>query len=192
MKQPLPQRNFSPASLRHHRSAHTVLLRMAADAERAARIRALKESRPDLTWPKIAEACHVSPRSVALWAQKGTISYENTKPLAELFGVDRDVLWAGPHESPDVMGNLNVAKAAVPMEPDARLDRIEAGLARVEEMLQQVLDWRATAADYLEALMPPEAPADAPSDPAAPDSEPESPTQQEDDESPGEGKPRAA
>lgn len=95
MKQALPRKNFMLASLREHPNARSVLLRMAEDADRSRRIRELKEGRPDLTWGRISDKVGVTERSVAAWAQKGRISYENCGKLAEVFGVDADWLWSG-------------------------------------------------------------------------------------------------
>lgn len=71
-----------------------MLLRMAADQERADRIRALKQARPDLTWRRIADAVGVTERSATDWQVKGGISYENAKKLADVFEVDVDYVVA--------------------------------------------------------------------------------------------------
>lgn len=68
---------------------------MAADQERADRIRALKHGRPDLTWRRIADYVGVTERSATDWQSKGGISYENAKKLASLFEVDVDYIWRG-------------------------------------------------------------------------------------------------
>jgi hypothetical protein len=87
--------NHRPASLRGSGGARTVLLRMAADQERAERIRALKQERPDLTWRRIADHVGVTERSATDWQRKGGMEYDNAKKLAELFEVDVDYIWRG-------------------------------------------------------------------------------------------------
>lgn len=94
------KRNIRPASLPRHEAARTVLTRMAADQERAERIRALKQQRPDLTWRRIADHVGVTERSATDWQRKGGIEYDNAKRLAELFEVDIDYLWRGAPEAP--------------------------------------------------------------------------------------------
>lgn len=126
MSQVLTSRRRTATSLRGHRDAHTVLLRMALDEERAKRIRQLKEDRPDLTWAQIAEAVGVKERSAIDWQKTGGISYENCKKLAKLFKVDRDWLWAGTEQgTPDLMGALG---------DQTQLDRIE---AKLDELLSR-------------------------------------------------------
>ena len=68
---------------------------MAADQERADRIRALKQERPDLTWRRIADHVGVTERSATDWQRKGGMEYDNAKKLAELFEVDVDYIWRG-------------------------------------------------------------------------------------------------
>lgn len=84
-----------PTSLQGKRSARTVLLRMAADSDRAERIRALKAGRPDLTWRVIADYVGVSERAAIDWQKTGGIEYPNAKKLAELLNVEADWLWRG-------------------------------------------------------------------------------------------------
>lgn len=96
--------NFRPGSLPRHDAARTVLTRMAADQERAERIRALKQQRPDLTWRRIADHVGVTERSATDWQRKGGIEYDNAKRLAELFEVDIDYLWRGPPDTPEPAG----------------------------------------------------------------------------------------
>lgn len=72
---------------------------MAADQERADRIRALKKGRPDLTWRRIADYVGVTERSATDWQTKGGMEYANAEKLAELFEVDVDYIWRGPSES---------------------------------------------------------------------------------------------
>jgi hypothetical protein len=81
---------------------------MAADEDRALRIRELKASRPDLTWRRIADAVGVSERAAVDWQKTGGIDYENAKALAKVFDADLDWLWRGDRpETPDVMGAMN-------------------------------------------------------------------------------------
>lgn len=91
--------NFRPASLRGTGTARTVLLRMAADQERADRIKALKQSRPDLTWKAIADHVGVTERAASDWQKKGGMEYANAKKLATLFEVETDYIWRGPTSS---------------------------------------------------------------------------------------------
>jgi uncharacterized protein YerC len=123
--------NFSPASLRRTGTARTVLLRMAADQERADRIRALKLARPDLTWRRIADHVGVSERAASDWQKKGGIEYANAKKLAALFEVDVDYVWRGTETS-----ELAPTPFAGPDATADQLDRIEERLQRIELMLQ--------------------------------------------------------
>lgn len=68
---------------------------MAADQERADRIRALKQGRPDLTWRRIADHVGVTERSATDWQTKGGITYENAEKLAAIFEVEVDYIWRG-------------------------------------------------------------------------------------------------
>lgn len=72
-------------SLQRPRTARTVLLRMAADQERAERIRSLKDRHPDITFRMMGDAAGVSERAAADWPRTGGIAPENTKKLAALF-----------------------------------------------------------------------------------------------------------
>lgn len=103
MSQPLRKNNYMRASLRGPGSARTVLLRMAADQERADRIRALKADHPTLTWRVIAESIGVTERAAAEWARSGGIAADNAEKLAQVFqkagaAVDFDWIWHGPRE----------------------------------------------------------------------------------------------
>lgn len=132
MNHNIQTKRFTTASLRRDRSAHTVLLRMAQDADRAERIKALKADRPDLTWGQLAEAVNVSERSVLGWAQKGTISYANAKKLAAFLKVDADWIWSGrTGESPNLMAVLDAGS-------DDRLGRIEAKLDALSQAVDQI------------------------------------------------------
>lgn len=129
------KKKLATTSLKPRRSPHTVLLRMAADIERAERIRSIKAARPDLTWPQVAEAVGVTERSVASWAQTGQVSYPNAKKLAAFLKVDLDWLWKGPRESPDLIAALSTSAT------QSRLDRIEGKLDLIlASMLEQELE----------------------------------------------------
>lgn len=117
------QAKLAKSSLNRHRTPRTVLLRMAADADRAQRLKQIKAERPDLKWRHIAEATGVSERTVAEWAKTGAMSYENAKKVAAFLVVDLDWLWRGPATAPDLMDVLSVSAR------DEQLDRIEAGIA---------------------------------------------------------------
>jgi hypothetical protein len=76
---------------------------MAADQERADRIRALKQGHPELTWQAIAERVGVSLRAAQSWQETGGIAYENAKRLAALWGEDVDYIMRGERpETPDL------------------------------------------------------------------------------------------
>jgi hypothetical protein len=110
-------------SLSTSRGARSVRLRMAADQERADRIRALKLDRPDLTWRRIADHVGVTERSAADWQVKGGIDYSNAEKLAELFEVDVDYIWRGSESTPSPF------EQAAPVE--VRLDAVEGDLATI-------------------------------------------------------------
>lgn len=127
MSQALVNRNRTRNSLRQVMSPRTVLLRMAEDQERAARIKGLKDSRPDLTWAKIAEGVGVKERSAIEWASSGGISEPNAKKLAALFGVPFDYIWRGPEsDTPDPFAHVNGGRS--------QLDRIE---AKLDQLLRE-------------------------------------------------------
>lgn len=133
MMQPLARNNLKKNSLRRSGAARTVLLRMAADQERADRIRALKESRPDLTWRRIGDHVGVSERSAFEWGKKGGIEYENAVSLAELFEVDVDYIWRGATtDTPDLFENPDDGIAGL----EERLDLIEAKIDLVLAALE--------------------------------------------------------
>ena len=114
MKQAIKKKSFSAASLRQPRSARTVLLRMAADQERADRIRALKQARPDLTWRRIGDYVGVSERAAINWQKDGGMDYDNAKKLAELLEVDVDYIWRGTETStPDLLDGTLASDGSV-------------------------------------------------------------------------------
>lgn len=126
------RKNNRPASLRGSGAARTVLLRMAADQERADRIRALKLERPDLTWRRIADAVGVTERSATDWQKKGGIDYENAKKLAAVFEVDTDYIWRGPSDGERAPSPFAGQDALAD-----RLDRIEATLGELRQEREQ-------------------------------------------------------
>jgi hypothetical protein len=138
MNQPNKKNRFNSASLRGSRSAHTVLLRMARDEARAARIRELYEARkeedPRFTWRAVAEYVGVSERAAHAWGTTGGINPEHLPKIAEVFKADPDWIWRGPRdETPDPF----LAGPAGQFD-GTQLDRIAAAVeeARRERMLQ--------------------------------------------------------
>lgn len=125
-----------PATQTRRRSPRTVLLRMAADQDRAARIKELKDSRPDLTWQAIADFVGVTMRAAQAWAEKGEIAYSNAEKLAELFEVDVKSITRAPQTSPDLM----TALTTTPDDLSVRLERLEQSGQRIEGMLEQLLE----------------------------------------------------
>lgn len=110
-----------------------MLLRMAADQERADRIRALKLERPDLTWRRIADYVGVTERSATDWQKKGGIEYDNAKKLAELFEVDVDFVWRGaPSTTPDL--------SSPAQDDDSVMRRVEDLLKQQNDLLQRQSD----------------------------------------------------
>jgi isopentenyldiphosphate isomerase len=148
--------NTRRAPLRASHSAHTVRLRMAADQERADRIRALKQDRPDLTWRRIADHVGVTERSAADWQVKGGIDYTNAEKLAELFEVDVDYIWRGPVDTPDLSRPDQQAEWMTRMEAliDRQNDLLERQsliLERIEARLEATVEQETRAADHIEA-----------------------------------------
>lgn len=132
--------NFRPASLRRTGTARTVLLRMAADQERADRIRALKLARPDLTWRRIADHVGVSERAASDWQKKGGIEYANAKKLAQLFEVDVDYIWRGTETAPDMFPPANPVDALEGVLADV-LREIKDQLAEQTKVLDEIKDY---------------------------------------------------
>lgn len=157
MSQPIAKKNFKPGSLRGPRTARTVLLRMAADDERAQRISALKDDRPDLTWRRIAETVGVSERAAFEWKKTGGIDYENAKKLASVFGVDVEFIWAGPKgETPDpfptsdgdVLARLDAIERSVRDARDEREDQA----SEVRRLLKEQSELLATIREIVAGL----------------------------------------
>jgi hypothetical protein len=136
--QALKKKKLANTSLKRRRTPRTVLLRMAADADRAERIRSLKEANPQVRWRMVADYVGVTDRSVADWASKGAMSYDHAKKLAEFFKVDLDWLWRGPEQqSPDLMTALSEDG------PQSQLDDIQRKLDELLTRLPSALDDRA-------------------------------------------------
>lgn len=128
-----------PASLRGSRSARSVLLRMAADQDRAERIRKLKSDNPGLTWRAIADHVGVTERAAADWAKSGGIAYDNAKKLAELLEVDPDYIWRGNLNVPDpfVRPASNDDLAGTREEFHARVDYVETLLGDLADRIDR-------------------------------------------------------
>ncbi len=161
----------SRASLRASGTAHTVLLRMAADEARAQRIRDLKAEHPDVTWKEIADYVGVSERSAHTWRATGAMSRGNATKLAVFFrehgaDIDPDYIWRGERPpTPNLMHVLD--------NGDDQLDRIERkldALVRFFAGLESAEDQDAAIAALrnLAAVVTAEAPdAEKPAGPAA-------------------------
>jgi hypothetical protein len=114
---------------------------MAADQERADRIRALKQQRPDLTWRRIADYVGVAERSATDWQVKGGIEYANAQKLAKLFDVDVDYIWRGTPEE---------ERAPSPFAgQDALADRLDA----IEQALREARQERDQHARTIQRLL---------------------------------------
>lgn len=139
-KQPHMQKNFAPGSSRSPRSARTLLLRMAADQDRADRIRALKKEHPETKWQAIADHIGVTQRAAQSWQETGAIAYDNAKKLAELWGEELDYIMRGVRRGEvDLMGSL---------DGDGASDPLAEQLTSLETKLDEALSLlRALAAD---------------------------------------------
>jgi hypothetical protein len=149
MSQPIALNNFVPGSSRKPRNARTVLLRMAADQDRADRIRALKRDHPEYTWQAIADRVGVSLRAAQSWQEKGGIEYENAKKLAELWDEDLDYIMRGRRaDTPDLMGIVD--------DDDNRLARIEekldGGILEQQDLREQIAQQNRNLAAQTEIL----------------------------------------
>jgi transcriptional regulator with XRE-family HTH domain len=105
---------------------------MAADQERAERIRALKDERPDLRWKDIAEAVSVTERAAQEWARSGAMDYDKVEKLAGVFGVTADYIWRGTQAN----GNTPSPFADRDDVLD-RLDRLEAAVAEIHALVRE-------------------------------------------------------
>ena len=128
MSQVLTKKNLMKPSLWGADDPRTVLLRMAANQERAERLRLLKAETPGVTWRQVAEHCNVVERSVYGWLRTGAMEYDNAVKAAEFFSAHGRPtrprwLYFGEVASPGLMDALSVEEAET---TGARLDRIEA------------------------------------------------------------------
>jgi hypothetical protein len=121
---------------------------MAADQERADRIRALKKEHPETTWDAIGDYVGVSTRAAQAWQETGGITYENAKKLAELWDEDLGYIMRGVRaDTPDLIGSLNGDRP--------QLDRIEAKLDELLSLLRGESDGE--LAEFARALAEAEA-----------------------------------
>jgi len=136
MSQALTKKKFVPGSLRGPRTPRTLLLRMAADDARAARIRETwvtrkAENPKKYTWAKIAEHVGTTERAAQEWQRTGGIDYDNARKLAKYFSVDFDWLWRGPKDE--------AAATPDPFDSDDRLDEIKAQVIENGRLLNAIL-----------------------------------------------------
>lgn len=160
MSQGIAKGNLIRASSKLTRSPRTVLLRMAADQERADRIRQIKQDNPGLKWRHIADHVGVELRSAQMWQETGAISYENAKKLAELVDVSVDWIMRGtpsstpsPFPEPTLeseLGNVLQEIKAQLAEQTRVLDEIKDYARRVEQMLSEQRDLK----DETDELVP--------------------------------------
>jgi len=144
MNQPIRKNHYSRASLQRPRTARTVLLRMAADEDRATRVRELYETRkaedPRFTWRGIAEHVGVSERAAHAWGKTGGINPEHLPKLAEILQADQDYIWRGPREdqpTPDLFAGKEQLDG-VSSEFAGRVDQVEAKLGGIDDKLDQL------------------------------------------------------
>jgi len=144
---------FAPGTSRWPRTPRTLLLRMAQDEERAGRIRDLKQAHPGLRWQAIADHVGVTMRAAQSWQEKGEISYENAKKLAELFDVDVDFIMRGvqgPTQDPfptEVDINVESTLAGVLAEIKAQLAEQTQVLKEIKAMLAEQQQLKAETDD---------------------------------------------
>ena len=127
-------KNFIAGSSRKPRSAATLLLAMAKEAEELAaqadRIRELRERR-HLTQPEVADAVGVSLRGYQLWeAGDSDPGPRNLKALAAFFEVSPEFISHG-FERPSVPA----PSLASTLGTECRLKRVETKLERIEALL---------------------------------------------------------
>lgn len=114
MKPQIAQKKYVPGTSRGPRSDLTVLLQMAAEAERQKEIGArIKDLRGKMPQQVIADRVGVTLRAYQAWEAGGGIAWANYERLAEALGVTEEYILYG--ES----GKSN---------PSTQLDRIEAKL----------------------------------------------------------------
>jgi transcriptional regulator with XRE-family HTH domain len=122
-------KDFVAGSWRKPRTRHTVLLRMAKDAEKldaqAERLRALKDQARGVTFRKIADAVGVTERQVQRWfAGDSDIDGDNIDRLAAFLGTSADYIEYGTmrRATPDLFA----------ADGSDRLKAIEERLADIE------------------------------------------------------------
>lgn len=123
---------------------------MAADQERADRVREIKRDNPGLRWKHIAEYVGVELRSAQMWQETGAISYENAKKLAELVDVSVDWIMRGtPASSPTPFAGPDAAAELQDTLSDV-LQEIKDQLARQTQVLEEIKGYAAAAKTMLE------------------------------------------
>jgi hypothetical protein len=143
MSQVLTKRNLMKSSLWGADDPRTVLLRMAANQERAERLRLLKAETPGVTWRQVAEHCNVVERSVYGWLRNGAMEYDNAVKVAEFFSAHgrptraRWLYFGNPAASPDLMDAMRTEEG----------ETVSARLSRIETMLAELLARTATPAE---------------------------------------------
>lgn len=120
-KSSLAKAKYAIGSSRGSRSAHTLLLQMARDAEKLAdqgqRIKQLREAmrtaeNKRVTQPVVAEAVGVTPRAYQEWESgRGDMKPENVKALADFFETTPDYIEYGVEardrsDTPDLTESL--------------------------------------------------------------------------------------
>lgn len=149
MSQVVTKKHLTRASLWPADDPRTVLLRMAANQERAERLRLLKRETPGVTWRQLAEYVDVVERSVYDWLKTGAMEFDNAAKVAEFFtahGRATDTRWFyfGEAVSPDLMTQLREQTG----------DGITERLTRIEAMLAELLARTAAPATPAEDVAP--------------------------------------
>jgi transcriptional regulator with XRE-family HTH domain len=116
------------------RSFSTLLAQMA-DLERGQRIRELRVAK-HLTQPAAAELAGVTLRAYQAWEAGGGIRFEHVKTLASALEGDADFILNGP--KPATPDPFTGGAAGVVM---TRLDRLEAKLDAIFQILQDRYAW---------------------------------------------------
>lgn len=116
--------------LRRRGTASTLRLQVLMEErqrhEVGQRVKELRNASPQ-TNRSIADYVGVGERAVANWVAGEGIAWENAKKVAELFEVDVQWLWSGRDRAPDVLQTLDGG--------------ITEPLHRIEEKLDDILDW---------------------------------------------------
>jgi hypothetical protein len=138
MSQYIMNRRYSGLSLARQANAHTVLLRMAEDEDRAARIAELKERHPRLTWAKIAEETGVKERARSMAQDRRAEARERRSaraPIQRRLRLRLD--GAAPRHARDVRGPPQHSRRPRRRRPvDGEL---EERITRIEGTLQEIL-----------------------------------------------------